>query len=360
MNLKKNLITTLGAFAFCASIAQAAPSMNWSAYYEGYYLYNLNSPETSSGTDENLGRNNDRVHNAFVTSLAEIGLSGQATKEVSYFVEAGYGELNDTAYGDDSNRDILNQAYLSFALPTLNGITFDFGRFYSHMGRESFKASQNWNYSQSLTFKYANPTWHEGLRVHFINKSDFSLSAFIYNGWDTENDKNDSKTIGTKARFSPNKTTQLTYNLITGAENGTKESDYRTVHNFVAELNPSSDVGFAGEITLGNEKKAPTNSGAKSSDWMAFSVSAKKALNDQSYFAGRIEHFDDENGYRTSSNTDVKINSLTATYGYSHSKELETRYELRHDDADEDVFREDSTDFDDSQTTLLVSLLFTI
>ena len=359
MNLSK---VFLMATVLLSASAQAAPTFNWKAYYEGYYMYNLNTPQTTNGNDENSGRLNDSIHNSFTTNLVELSVNGQATQEVGYTVEAGYGDLNDSVYGDDSNRDILNQAYLTLNLPALNNVTIEVGRFYSHMGLERLKASQNWNFSHSLTYKYALPQWHEGARARLINKKDFSLTGYIYNGWNSEDDENDSKTLGLKAQFTPSEKLQLTYNLITGAERGTDESDYRTVHNLIGEYAAASKTALSAEFTLGTEKRAELSDNSnRSSDWMALALSAKHFMSEKAFIAGRLEHFDDENASRFQSGVaDVKITSLTATYGYQHSKELMTKVELRHDDADENVIREDANGTDDSQTSFLLGLMYTL
>jgi hypothetical protein len=347
-----------------SSTVFAAPTMNWNAYYEGYYMYNMNSPETAAGTLENDGRLNDNVHNSITTNMAELSLLGTASKEVSYVFEVGYGRLKDDVYGT-TGRDVLNQAYLTFALPALGGMTFDIGRFYTHMGVESFKAVNNWNFSQSVTYAFGLPKWHEGARLHFVDKKTFGLSAYVYNGWDTEEDQNDSKTLGLKARFTPSDKIDIAYNFIGGPERGTNESDQKMVHNVNAIFAVSSKLAALGQLTWGKEEKASLRDGSnKTSDWLGLMAGAKYAVNNNSFFSGRLEHFNDENGSRTLTRgtiaPDIKVTSFTGTYGMTHGAGLQSWFEVRFDKADEDVLREDSTDAEDDQITFLASLMYQI
>ncbi|MEK6554645.1 MAG: outer membrane beta-barrel protein, partial [Bdellovibrionota bacterium] len=351
------------ALLLSGASAFAAPTMNRNAYYEGYYMYFMNSPETATGTDENSGRLNDRNHNSFTTNLVELGVNGSATKEVSYVIEAGYGDLKDSVYGTVA-RDVLTQGYLSFALPALKGMTFDIGRFYSHMGAESFKAVNNWNFSHSLTYKYAVPHWNEGLRAHIINKKNMALSAYVLNGWDTEEDLNDSKTLGLKLRFTPSDKFDIAYNFIGGPEQGTNESNQRMVHNVNALFAINSKLAALGQFTWGKEEKAIlVDSTQKSADWFGVSAAAKYAISNDSFVSGRIEHYNAEEGVRiltVGSPMDLKVTSLTGTYGVTHGEGLQTWFEARFDKADEDVIREDSTDVEDDQISFLASLMYEI
>lgn len=345
------LSTSFATTAFAANI-------EFTGYYEGYYLYNMNTPQSATGDAQNTGRFNDRNHNQFTTNLIELGAKGAATKNVSYTLEVGYGDLNEALHPAAENRDLVNQGYITVLK---NGWSIDVGRFYSHIGFETAKAKDNWNFSRSLNYSVAQMHWGEGVRANVYDSATVGVNAYIYNGSDISNDNNDGKSVGARVRYSPARELTVNYNVLYGPERLNTESDARMTHNVTAKWDMNPGLSLGGELTLVSEDNA--GGAGADADWMGLAAYAKFALSSTTSVTGRFEHADDDDGVAStgaSVGDDLKYTTLTGTIAMDQGEGLTTWAELRHDSASEDVIQEDSNDTSDSQITALVGLTYAL
>lgn len=82
-------------------------------------------------------------------------------------------------------------------------------------------------------------------------------------------------------------------------------------------------------------------------------------MDDQWALIGRGEYFDDEDGARIISGTPATYKGLTGTVEYRPWENVITRFEARWDEADEDVFDDDTAgEKTDNQTTLGAELIY--
>lgn len=361
--MKQLVRASLALFATLAVSSAFAANIEFNGYYEGYYLYNMNTPRSATGDHQNTGRYNDRNHNQFTTGLIELGAKGAATKAVGYTLDIGYGDNNDALHGDaDDNRDLVNQGYLTVAPANFKGWSFDIGRFYSHLGLESFKAKDNWNFSRSLNYSAALQKWGEGVRTDFMNGAKVGVSGFIYNGSDVKNDNNDGKSIGARVRFTPSRDLTILYNVLYGPEQLNTSGNPRMTNNVVGKWDLNDKVSLAGELTLLTEDNAGPGPGFDDANWLDLAVYAKFEVSKNGSIAVRFEHAKDDDGVVLDATGagDIKVNSLTGTLAWDQGDNLTTWAELRHDSANEDVFVEDTNDRGDSQTTVLVGLTYAL
>ena len=59
------------------------------------------------------------------------------------------------------------------------------GKFATPVGLEDNESPRNWNYSRSLLFTEAEPTYHTGVRATVPFTDEIAASAFWLNGWNT-------------------------------------------------------------------------------------------------------------------------------------------------------------------------------
>ena len=78
----------------------------------------------------------------------------------------------------------LKEGYFSYLAPVGKGLQVDVGKFVTPMGAEVIESKDNWNYSRSLLFTWAEPSVQSGLRVSY-DFGDWAASLFWLNGFST-------------------------------------------------------------------------------------------------------------------------------------------------------------------------------
>jgi hypothetical protein len=79
----------------------------------------------------------------------------------------------------------LEQAFVTAVLPLGQGLAIDAGKFDTPVGFEENVSPPNLNYSRSLLFTLAEPTYHTGVRATYPVAESFGVSAFWINGWNS-------------------------------------------------------------------------------------------------------------------------------------------------------------------------------
>lgn len=370
------LLTLIGSalFSFVAVAEVGKPEVTFSGFFDGYYSFNFNNPKQPSGLSgasvtsasappaNNTYRYYDVYHNQFSVSLAELSVKAQ-TKEVTFLADFDFGtfaDLNATAASasgavvDESSKHI-GQAVILYR-ESGSRLFFDVGKIYSHLGVESVKSKDNFNYSRSILFSYAVPFWHTGVHVGFDAIPDkLQTSLYVYNGWNTLYDTNRSKTIGAQIKYTPTKDSSVIYNFIGGPERTDSESDWKSVHELNGTFAVSDTTTLISDLVYGYEENALIGTNREQAKWYGGLLGVRYQLNEVSYFSPRYELYRDNNGYSLGGAAQT-INSVTLTYGRALSSGLETRVEARSDFSDQNSFPKDSGS-SKSQTTLLVALL---
>jgi hypothetical protein len=77
------------------------------------------------------------------------------------------------------------QAFVTAKVPVGRGLDVDIGKFGTPIGLEDNEALSNWNYSRSLLFLLAEPSYHSGLRLTYCATDSLSATLLWLNGWDT-------------------------------------------------------------------------------------------------------------------------------------------------------------------------------
>ena len=90
----------------------------------------------------------------------------------------------------------IEQAYVTFAVPTRIPLAIDVGKFVSTAGAEAIEANRNWNYTHTFMFSYATPYTLTGLRLSVTPSPRLTVQGFLVNGWDVVFDNNAAKTLG--------------------------------------------------------------------------------------------------------------------------------------------------------------------
>ncbi len=348
--------------------------VTWSAYFDAYYNVNFNRPSSASA---NLGpastagttpqylppsqngsyRNFDIYHNQISLNVAEISVV-KKSKEVGFKADFDFGDVTEVVHNSagagasgslDEVSKHIGQAVVSYSPAAAPALTVNVGKMATHMGLETTKARDNWQYSRSILYSVGIPYWHLGVNVAYAwIPSKFATGLYVYNGSNSLNDNNAGKSYGFQAAFTPSDRWAVFYNLITGAE-GPGNTDYRTIHDANAVYSLNSALAFSIDGIYG---KSNTTGNP---NWKAIQLAAKFQVVPHYSISPRIERYWDPQGFTTG--TPQSINEITVTQSVPLGEGLETRLETRWDRSSARVFVP-SKATEDTQITATWAVLY--
>lgn len=315
-----------------------------SGIVDGYYSYNNNKVDMFT-----QGRAFDVRHNAFSLQLAKLTLNKANSKDdpLGFRIDLGLGETVDRiiSVSDSSRNDATKhvlQAYASVVAPIGNGLTIDFGKFYTPVGAEVIETKDNYNYSRGWLFAFG-PYYHVGMRAKYAFNDKVALSGFLLNGWDNafENNvgENAGKTVGFQLGLTPSKKFALTQTYLAGPEaplanvpDISLRDNWRHVADTVATVYVTDKFTLLGNFVYGSDGDNLGNRGK----WTGGAAYFKYAFNSKLAFSPRFEVFNDKDGLRTGVAQTVK--DITLTQEVKLVNNLLTRFEYRRDFSNQRFF----------------------
>jgi hypothetical protein len=268
----------------------------------------------------------------------------------------------------------LREAFLTTTIPVGEGIGVKAGLFVTLLGMEIIPApnAYNDNISRSFMFNLAIPFRHLGTLFSYpIYKKDkdttiATASAGIITGWDNPRDNNHTPSFLGGVTVTPSDTFTFTSNFTAGEEPVTlsppsARNTARFVISNVWTIKPIDPLGLSLEYTWGHQNKASLG-GTRDATWQGVAAIASYSWTNRFTTALRGEFFNDRDGARiggSANHAKVNVAEGTLTAAYRFTKMLLGRAEVRHDVSDEAVYRVGSTNFDRSQTTLALQLIYT-
>jgi hypothetical protein len=287
-------------------------------------------------------------------------------ERVGFRVDAGFGdtakyfERQDPAV--ESHPDLaraasyFGQAFVTARIPAESAVAIDVGRFGTPMGLEDNEAWQNWSYSRSLLYTWAEPTQHTGVRVSCAVTDALALSAVWDNGWNAVFfDGSDMRTGALAATWRATEALILSVTDMLGPERaltGPPTYSFRNLLDAFAvyEASDHLSLAFTGDYGFDGARGGVSWYGAagaarlRASPWLAAVL--------------RAEVFDDASGFTTG--TTQVVAEGTATLEASGAFERlrwATRLEARHDHSSARPFDGATPASLANQTTLTLALL---
>ena len=322
---------------------------DFSLMFDGYVDKAFNSPPSGF----NGLRNFDVRANTAHVNMGMITID-HAPAPVGFHLDVGFGETFDIIHS--GNRDpqawkYFKQAYLSIKPKSWHGVEIDAGEFVTSAGAEVIETNQNYNYSRSLLFVWAIPYIHTGIRVQYPVGAHFTGSFQVVNGWNNVEPINSGKTYGFTGAYSWKK---VTWNNIyyVGPEHAHTTVGWRNLYDTNVVVNQTDKLSWYLNFDYGRDK----NIGPGASQWTGLAGAARYAIGKKAAVAGRLEFFNDMDGFATGTAQTVKEFTLTGEYKLTDW--LMTRAEFRRDWSDQPFFeKKNQPNGATSQPTILLGLV---
>jgi hypothetical protein len=172
----------------------------------------------------------------------------------------------------------------------------------------------------------------------------------VVNGWNNIEPLNSGKTVGFNGAYAWKKVT-WTNNYYVGPEKPKTTKGLRNLFDTVVLVNATDNLSYYINFDYGRDK----NIGSGASQWVGIAGAARYALGKKYAIAGRLEWFDDRNGFSTGTAQAVK--EFTLTGEYKMTSWLMSRLEFRNDWSDKPFFETNNTVGARYQPTVLLGLI---
>ncbi len=311
------------------------------------YTYNFNEPDSR----ENSLRIFDKRHNSFSFDLFQLQIAKQSDSGIGFASVLNFGKTasgmasdwtGDGSFeGPEEGNDFeVQEAYLTYNIPLMNGVEMKAGKFVTLLGAEVIEAPYNYNISRSFLFGYAIPFTHTGVLFSHQFTDQVGLTAGIVNGFDNVVDNNNGKSFLGSLALEPFDGLSWSFNGIVGDEQTDNDHSTRGVFDTVLTYSPRDHLEFNFNYDYGKEGDAGLN--GQNATWQGFSgiVSIGGAMFNPGWepfsFAVRSEWFSDEDGARTGTKQDIW--EVTTTAKWQLTEHMQVRFEYRHDESDKKSF----------------------
>jgi hypothetical protein len=272
-----------------------------------------------------------------------------APDPIGFRVDVGAGDTPDAYLRSDpasiSNPDVarafsyFEQAFVTARVPVGSDLSIDMGKFGTPVGFEDNESPSNWNYSRSLLFTLAEPTYHMGARVTYPASAVIAFSIFWLNGWNTNViDGNGMRSFAGAATVKPADDVELVFVYAGGLERAPTQLAnptlaFRNEFDGYLEYDPTDALKLAATADYGIEASA-----GGVSYW---GVGGYVQYGPLPWLGGALrgEYFDDPDGFTTG--TAQRLDEATATLQTTTrvgEASVIGRVEFRRDQSDRAVF----------------------
>ncbi len=325
-----------------AAPAPAPPPSAWTKGGIDIYLYgdvygdlNFNHPDNSINQNYNF----DNIANQARFSFGKVAFE-KASGVLGFRIDAGLGTTVDfmqTAAAEPGPEGFkyLEQVYGEFRPPNTHGLEIDFGKFVTSVGAEVIEAGNNFNYSRSLLFSIGAPYFHFGAKATLPVTKDLTVGVQLVNGWNSVGNENSFETVGLVGNYVFNKKVTWNNTFLTGPQTENALVDLPPIPGHVRAYMNLYDTNFV--FTLNDKTSAyaeylfGTNKlpGASTQKWTGLAGAVKYQITPRFAAAGRLEWFDDINGFATGVAQSLAEVTITGEMKIVHG--FLSRLEYRHD-----------------------------
>ena len=338
-----------------------ASGVKISGYVDTSYTYLSGSGTFSSGT---ANRVFDTERNSFNLNAVDLTVSMLPATGFGGLVEltAGSDARAITSIGTTNDEFDVTQGYVHYANGTFHAIA---GKYVTLAGAEVIRGPDNLNFSRSILFGYAIPYTHTGVRGYLALGDSLTLIAGVNNGWDVLRESAvansvggsfaDGKTFEFGAQYVPIKPLNLAVVVYSGEEVGAAIGR-RNLVDLVATYNFTDNLSVTLNVDVAKQEDAVA---AGDAEWSGFAAYVNWKFANQWRVAGRVEQFDDKDGFRTGVAGGQKWSEATATLAYMPTASTELRGEVRYDKSDvATAFNQTGGTTDDNQYSVGLQAIY--
>lgn len=332
-----------------AKSALTQGGIDFTFMFDGYANKSFNNPDSGF----NQLRNFDLRANTAHVNMGMITID-RAPAPVGFHLDVGFGQTFDVIHSTDRAPEAFKyfkQAYISVKPKSWHGVQIDAGEFVTSAGAEVIETNMNWNYSRSLLFAWAIPYYHFGVRAS-VPIGKFTAGVQVVQGWNNIYDNNSGKTVGLTGAYAWKKVTWF-HNYYVGPEKTNINKGIRQLYDTTVLVNATDKLSYYVNFDYGRDK----NIGEGAAQWTGIAGAARYAFTSKFAVAGRLELFDDMDGFSTG--TAQKVKEATLTGEYKMCSWLMTRLEFRDDWSNQPYFQKNSGTAK-SQPTILLGLVAVI
>ncbi|MCB1159938.1 MAG: porin [Leptospiraceae bacterium] len=235
--------------------------VEFSGFVDVYYQYVANNKQ---GAQYDSSRAFATYNKQFGVNAVELALQKTADKASPWgfrinfmngqnttHQENNYGNANNT-----NNMNMLQEGFVSFYFPVMNGLTVDVGKMATHIGYELLETVDNPNYTIGYIFFNTIPFIHTGARAALSINDDWGFSFFLYNsvqgtGYNSANQQtgdhvyadgpNKAKAVGTQLSGQVVKQLKVVWNTIYGMDQAIARRT--TMDEYIYQTYPSNTPG---------------------------------------------------------------------------------------------------------------------
>ncbi|PPK86043.1 putative OmpL-like beta-barrel porin-2 [Neolewinella xylanilytica] len=173
---------------------------------------------------------------------------------------------------------------------------FDAGFFRTHVGTESFLPKNNL-LSSTAYATYNEPFYQGGVRLSYAPAPEWTLEAWLLNGYNQFVDGNRAKSVGLLVSYAPTDNASLTYTNLLGKEAAAGTDRFRVYQNVywnqVWGDRFTSILGF----DLGTQANSDLVESDKSAVLYTALLTLRYSFDEHWSVTTRGEHFNDESGF---------------------------------------------------------------
>jgi len=284
-------------FVSVTARADDAPKVQLAGWVEAYGQWNLNAP--SNGITHLRGF--DNRHASFTLSNAvldagwdasnvtgRVSLQFGSTPATYYLAEPALPGAAGTNGSDAKLWRFVQQAYAGVRAPLLEGLLVQGGLFLSPIGIEAMAVKDNWNFSRSNLF-VGLPFYHSGVRATLSVDAQWSVTAAVFNGWNSVVDNNVEKSVLAQVSWSKPGAMAFSALYFGGVERSPGAVEGRAWRHLVDAwftIDPAPGLSLTAHVNAGAEPNALGFSG-----WLATAGYARVQVRPELAVAVRADWF---------------------------------------------------------------------
>lgn len=384
------------------------------------YNHNFNNPSTNLSQLRTHDANTNSFTPNLAQIIVErpAVASGSAADRVGFRTRLNFGPdarvsraRTNFLPGTDNNELDFQELYAEYIAPIGNGLLIQVGKINTALGNETFASWENPNFSRTFGYNLAQAFTTTGVRLTYEVNQYVKLLLAGNNGWDNIEDNNKGKMVEGAitltlhprfvnyfyASFSPEQsntrggvgvnagtpTAPGSAQICLVVGQGCDPTANRLILDYIMTAKVTDKDTVIVELYYGNEERAgfdPTKPVGQNARWNSAYLYLLHNFNDQWAINARGGIFEDAGGARTCTgnvlfnggNNTCSLTTIpggagglpqtlqeyTFTLQWKPAPALITRWEVRHDISDKDVFLKGATRSVDNQTTLAFNVVY--